>query len=128
LSVLSNWEKQIIDHCNEGVLSYCIYYGTGRSLTAATLQKFDVVITTYQTVVQDDPNASKCEGNSRKKKKADHDLFDVKWKRVVLDEGHQIRNAQTKMAKAVSSLSAERRWILTGTPIVRTDVLTGTLY
>ncbi|KAG6842157.1 hypothetical protein C0991_001650 [Blastosporella zonata] len=40
-------------------------------------------------------------------------------KRIILDEGHTIRNPKTKMAKAVFGLNAQRRWVLTGTPIVR---------
>lgn len=118
MSILSNWEKQIDDHCTPNTLSYCIYYGAGRSIDAAELQEYDVVITTYQTVVQEDPNAPK-PANQSKKKKMDNSLFQVKWKRVILDEGHQIRNPKTKMAQSVSSLVAERRMILSGTPIVR---------
>ena len=41
----------------------------------------------------------------------------VRWLRVVLDEAHAVRNPATQMAKAVASLSAERRWAVTGTPI-----------
>lgn len=36
-----------------------------------------------------------------------------------MDEGHNIRNPKTKVARAVVALNASRRWILTGTPIVR---------
>ena len=39
--------------------------------------------------------------------------------RVILDEGHTIRNPKTKVARAVVALNASRRWVLTGTPIVR---------
>lgn len=40
------------------------------------------------------------------------------WHRVVLDEGHSIRNPNTKSAIAACNLLATSRWVLTGTPIV----------
>ena len=48
LSVISNWEKQIDDHCVQGVISSCVYYGLGRDMTSKELKQYDVVITTYQ--------------------------------------------------------------------------------
>ena len=48
LSVMSNWEKQIEEHCVRGVLSSCVYYGATRSMSPQELMKYDVVITTYQ--------------------------------------------------------------------------------
>lgn len=42
----------------------------------------------------------------------------IRYKRVILDEGHNIRNPKTKMTKSIVCLNASRRWVLTGTPIV----------
>lgn len=39
------------------------------------------------------------------------------WNYLILDEGHIIKNGKTKLAKAIKSLSANHRLILTGTPI-----------
>lgn len=81
LSILSNWEKQITDHCVLGTLSSCVYYGSGRGLSAAELQKYDVVITTYQTVSGEYDEASDTgSGPSKKKKKGEKNLFEVTWK------------------------------------------------
>ena len=120
LSVLSNWQTQIDEHCAPGALTYITYYGTNRNLGAEELEKYDVVLTTYQTVVNDHGGGSKItvEGSS-KRKKTESTLLNISWKRVIIDEGHQIRNPATKAAIAVSALKAERRWVLTGTPIVR---------
>ncbi|RDB25140.1 DNA repair protein rad5 [Hypsizygus marmoreus] len=117
LSVLSNWEKQVLDHCTSNVLSVCVYYGSNRSMSPEQLGKYDVVITTYQTVTGEHPDTAR-DGHVKKKKKIDRTLFDVQWKRIILDEGHTVRNPKTKMAKAVCGLSAQRRWVLTGTPII----------
>ena len=87
LSVLSNWEKQIQDHCAPGALTYCVYYGSTRSMSAQDLQKYDVVITTYQTVAGEHenfqsnaPRTSELKGPDKKRKKLDSSLFGVHWK------------------------------------------------
>jgi hypothetical protein len=41
-------------------------------------------------------------------------LFGRIWRRVVLDEGHVIRNSRAKVSLAVSCLNAVARWSLTG--------------
>lgn len=48
----------------------------------------------------------------------DVDFFSsIKWNYCILDEGHVIKNGKTKLAKAIKSLTANHRLILTGTPI-----------
>ncbi|KAI9572249.1 SNF2 family N-terminal domain-containing protein [Boletus coccyginus] len=130
LSVISNWEKQIDEHCVRGALSVCVYYGANRNMTPQQLMTRDVVITTYQVVSGDadfstiTQNGGEGEGPAKKKRKYGKGLFDVKWKRIILDEGHSIRNPKTKMAMAVCMLTAERRWVLSGTPIDLGSILT----
>ncbi|KIP02391.1 hypothetical protein PHLGIDRAFT_297330 [Phlebiopsis gigantea 11061_1 CR5-6] len=126
LSVLSNWEKQIEDHVKDGALTHCVYYGTGRNMSPEQLKKYDVVITTYQIVAKEH-GESGASGPSQKKQKTERALFDVRWKRIVLDEGHTIRNSKTKMAKAVCGFVAQRRWVLTGTPIINSPADLGSI-
>lgn len=65
--------------------------------------KYDIVVTSYGTL-----NSDKAKGL----------LSQTSWRRVILDEGHVIRNARTRTAVAACALKAEARWVLTGTPIV----------
>lgn len=43
-------------------------------------------------------------------------LLQIPWQRVVADEAQQIVCAQTLVARALLSLKAKSRWVLTGTP------------
>ncbi|SCZ88776.1 BZ3500_MvSof-1268-A1-R1_Chr2-1g04630 [Microbotryum saponariae] len=136
LSVASNWTSQLHTHVGSKRLKWHLYHGDGRSLTKKQLRNFDVVIATYQTLAAEisDPNSSRAttaeadeENGGPDKKKAKvptkkHDtLHQIKWRRVVLDEGHVIKNPKAKMTIACTTLIAERRWVLTGTPIVNSS-------
>lgn len=44
-------------------------------------------------------------------------LFRINWKRIILDEAHNIRNHKTKTSIAVCNMTCVNHWALTGTPI-----------
>ena len=44
-------------------------------------------------------------------------LLGVSWDRVILDEGHEIRNPKSKTHIACSAMGARVRWVVTGTPV-----------
>lgn len=60
----------------------------------------DVVITSYETVRADIAELGK-----------------IDWLYCVLDEGHIIKNAKTKLSAAVKQIRAQHRLLLSGTPI-----------
>ena len=117
LSVMSNWSAQAAAHVK---LKYApkvfIYHGPeNRGLTPAQFEDYDIVITTYQTMSMEIfPHGQK----EAVKVPSSTGLFSITWRRVVLDEGHQIRNPKAKQTLAACSLKASSRWIITGTPIV----------
>ncbi|XP_056248921.1 helicase-like transcription factor [Seriola aureovittata] len=104
LSVLSNWLDQFEQHVDPNVkLNVYLYYGSERNRSKTFLSSQDVVVTTYNVLSADFGHKSPLHG--------------INWLRVVLDEGHVIRNPNAQMSKAVLNLKAIRRWILSGTPI-----------
>jgi SNF2 family DNA or RNA helicase len=106
-SVMSNWEKQIKDHTKRKSLTFYVYHGPSRNRDGDELAKYDIVLTTYNTASSDFLD----QGNGR------NSLSYIQWFRIVLDEGHQIRNQSTKISQACCALSAQRRWVVTGTPV-----------
>ena len=81
LSIISNWEKQLKDHCQPGALTHTVYYGTNRSLSPEELETYDVVITTYQTVSGEHAESQGGgNGGNKKKRKKENSLFGVQWK------------------------------------------------
>ncbi|KAL2159866.1 hypothetical protein VTH06DRAFT_1999 [Thermothelomyces fergusii] len=110
LSTVTNWEEQIKQHIRPGSFSYHIYHGPNRIKDVAQLAQFDLVITTYGSVVS--------ELNSRsKRKQGTYPLEEIGWFRIVLDEAHTIREQNTLAFKSICRLQANRRWAVTGTPV-----------
>ncbi|KFZ55259.1 Helicase-like transcription factor, partial [Antrostomus carolinensis] len=106
LSVLSNWIDQFEQHIHQDFrVKIYVYYGSDRSKDPSVLSEQDIVLTTYNILATDYGI------------RGDSPLHKVKWLRIVLDEGHTIRNPNAQQTKAALNLEGHRRWVLTGTPI-----------
>lgn len=114
LSLMSNWTSQIEEHLRESTLSLLVFHGNNKKDTSIDLSDYDVVITSYGTLAADYKSAGLENNPGKVAQKTKRGLFGRLWKRVVLDEGHTIRNARTKMALAATRLDAVNRWSLTG--------------
>jgi len=100
-SLLTNWERELSRFAPS--LSVRLHYGAARRRGAAARGADsgpDVTLTSYETWLRDQ---KKLEGRS--------------WSLVVLDEAHYIKNPDSRRAKAVKGIKAERRLALTGTPV-----------
>ncbi|CAK0890013.1 unnamed protein product [Prorocentrum cordatum] len=103
LSVLFNWVEQVRMHAPS--LRALVYHGPGRDRDPHSFARYDVVLTTYDTLRAEARDCSVGVGA-------------VAWHRAVLDEAHTVKNHRTATAKAAFEIiQAERRWCLTGTPI-----------
>ncbi len=100
-SVVDNWYREAA-RFTPG-LPVMIHHGTGRMRGAAfrkAAEKQAIVISSYGLIQRD------------------ADMFGkVGWDGVVLDEAQNIKNPETKQARAVRSLGAQYRLALTGTPV-----------
>uniref|UniRef100_A0A672VBK5 Helicase like transcription factor n=1 Tax=Strigops habroptila TaxID=2489341 RepID=A0A672VBK5_STRHB len=106
LSVLSNWIDQFEQHIHQNFhVNIYVYYGSDRSRDPSFLSEQDIVLTTYNILATDYGM------------RGDSPLHKVTWLRIVLDEGHTIRNPNAQQTKAALNLDGHRRWVLTGTPI-----------
>ncbi|CAN8096943.1 unnamed protein product [Discula destructiva] len=121
MSLLAQWQSEAENASEEGTLKSMVYYGSDKVADLRTLcceanaaAAPDVIITSYGIILSEFTQIS-AKGGSMD---GHHGLFSLNFFRIILDEGHSIKNRQSKTAKACYELSAEHRWVLTGTPIV----------
>ncbi|ODO05828.1 hypothetical protein I350_04889 [Cryptococcus amylolentus CBS 6273] len=137
LAVMEQWATECNTKTSPGVLKVTTHHTSSRTKLGKTLEGYDVVITTFATVSSEfgiyekemqsrlddqldsdsDDVAPKGRKKAVKKKATMSALFQVKWLRIVVDEAQNIKNRNTKQAKAAVALRAKYRWCLTGTPI-----------
>ncbi|KAI9837464.1 MAG: hypothetical protein M1819_007112 [Sarea resinae] len=103
LSTLTNWNLEFEKWAPS--VKRIVYKGppNTRKQHAQTIRwgDFQVLLTTYEYIIKDRPILSK-----------------VKWLHMIVDEGHRMKNAQSKLSSTLTSYYQTRyRLILTGTPL-----------
>ncbi|KAJ8723684.1 hypothetical protein PYW07_007664 [Mythimna separata] len=107
-SLMQQWSGEVSKHCTSHALSVCLHHGAARATVPHRLATYDLVLTTYNIMQRD---------NEKKGV-----LMRIRWRRVILDEAHVVRNHKSATCAAVSALHAQRRWCLTGTPVQNKDL------
>ncbi len=97
-SLVFNWKEEI-KKFNKS-LHVLEFIGVKRRKLLESLDKFDIVLTTYHTVLRDIEK-----------------LKSIDWEYVILDESQMIKNKESKMFKAINEINSAYRLSLSGTPI-----------
>lgn len=118
-ALLLQWKSEIETKVSpERKVSVLVFHGANKTIPATVVENFDFVLTTYDTLAV---AASKCFSSEDEvaafDRKSAGPLFEVFWKRIILDEAHVIRHAQTLRWQAVLQLRGVKRWAVTATPL-----------
>ncbi|KAJ3027148.1 UNVERIFIED_CONTAM: btaf1 RNA polymerase II, B-TFIID transcription factor-associated, 170kDa [Siphonaria sp. JEL0065] len=100
-TLTGHWKQEILQYAGT-VLKPLIYVGgpAERNRLRGLIPSHDVIITSYEILRNDVEN-----------------LTSFTYNYCILDEGHVIKNAKTKLTKAVKTVDCKNRLILSGTPV-----------
>lgn len=131
MSLLAQWESEAIKTVSSSSpFNVFVCYGVNsqqrlRDVIFNPLNPPDIILTSYGTLHNDHKKLMKFRADNeldefwyKDNRVSNFGLFGMKFHRIVLDEGHNIRNRTTIAAKACNDLRGEKKWILTGTPVV----------
>lgn len=97
-SILFNWQNEIQRFAPS--LNAGVHHGNSRILNTKTQSDFDLILTTYGTVLSD-----------RNKLEA------IEFNYIILDESQAIKNPSSQRYKTVTALRGRNKITMTGTPI-----------
>ena len=100
-SLLVNWQREIERFAP--ALTFYLHFGPGRSKDVQRFEGYDLVLTTYGTMLRDIEQ-----------------LRQYRFHYAILDESQAIKNPLAKTSKAARLLNADHRLVLTGTPVENT--------
>jgi SNF2 family DNA or RNA helicase len=112
VSLVGQWIEEAKSKLKDPGLVYP-YHGQNRNRDANILSKNAIVVTTYQVLASDDTH--------HRKRSDDPEycppLEQIRWWRIICDEGHCLRQANTNRNKSVTNLVADHKWLVSGTPV-----------
>ncbi|KAF4918833.1 putative ATP-dependent helicase [Colletotrichum viniferum] len=130
LSLIRQWEEEIKKKIkSDDALSVFVFHNQQR-MKATELMKYDVVLTTYGTLVSDKKKLAnwwKDLNGRQANTKTDPSLASAvsffhpnhsMFYRVVLDESQMIKNHKAQSSNAAAALQSKYRWCLSGTPMM----------
>jgi len=99
-SLVYNWKNEFFKFAPS--IKVCVIHGNKNERTKLieNIDKYDVVLTTYGTLRNDEESYEK-----------------LKFDYCILDEGQNIKNPLTQSTKSVKNINAKSKFVLTGTPI-----------
>jgi len=119
-SIILQWNDEILKHTNLTQAQVGVYHTKKERegmKTKEQISKFRIILTTYHIIASESRLLRTAESDGVPTKGL-APILQTDWLRVILDEGHLIRNPKGQISKAVVNLlRARRRWVLTGTPI-----------
>jgi SNF2 family DNA or RNA helicase len=110
LSTISHWQREFENWTTMNVITLHgsqesrdkvfeleFYYKDRRNRSIKTMTKFNVLITTYETILSE---AGK--------------LKNITWEYLVVDEGHRLKNKKSKLLEILKGFSVLHKLLLTG--------------
>ena len=89
------------------------YHGQGRTRSPLVLAQNAIVVTTYAVIASDatyHAKKAKFEGYVPP-------LEQVRWWRIICDEGHSLKQGNTNRSNALMRIVADHKWLVSGTPV-----------
>lgn len=139
---LTNWIRDIEKHFSPNTFRYTVINTLDKAqkdtVNLFSGQYYHIVFISYRTIQdllsslnKDDKIDSSNSNNNNNNTSVDDCrrlIFQCHWYRIICDEIHVIRNAQTGAARALRLINSKRRWGVTGTPIHNTIMDLVSLY
>ena len=108
VSLVGQWIDEARSKLNEPGLIYP-YHGQNRKRNPNILAANSIVVTTYDVLASDAFHHAKKGGSDYCPP-----LQQVRWWRIICDEGHSLRESNTRRSKATLSLVGDHKWIVSG--------------
>ena len=111
MTLFGQWELELKNKLNDDAQLSIYTYHTGRKIAEAKAMaaKHDITITCYSILNKEQIGVKVGAGP-----KGVSPLKEIEWYRVVMDESHAIKTANTQQSKFCRELDTRRRWAVTG--------------